>query len=264
MKHISYGMPQLIELDQIEESVQLYSELGLDFIELNCNLPACQPEIMNVQYLNLLKSKYNVSYILRLPENLDLGHFNRHIREAHLRVIEEAIGVADRLGCKILNIHMNPGPELSFSDDEDCLYEKYERLYLENLMSSMELIDIWLGGTGVLIGIENTGMFNRSYIQAAVKELLKSGRFCLTWSENQKSNLLDDDYEFLLKHQSEIKYIHLPNQDDEKRQSVTFQEGIKEKLQIAQKNQASVLIKAQTNESLKQSAARIKEWHIFK
>ena len=49
MKHISYGMPQLIELDQIEESVQLCSELGLDFIELNCNLPACQPEIMNVQ-----------------------------------------------------------------------------------------------------------------------------------------------------------------------------------------------------------------------
>lgn len=263
MKRISYGMPQLIDLNQIEENIQLCSELGLDFIELNCNLPGCQPEMMNVQYLNLLKSKYNISYTLRLPENLDLGHFNRHIREGHLRVIEEAIGIADRLGCKILNIQMNPGLELSFSNDEDCLYEKYERLYLENLMASLELIDIWLGGTGVSIGIENTGIFNRSYMQAAVKELLKSSRFCLTWSRNQTSNLFENDYEFLLKHQSKIKYIHLLNQDDEKRQSVGLQAEIKEKLELAQNHQVSVLIEAQTKESLKQSVARIKEQHIF-
>ena len=93
-KWISYGMPQLIELNQIEENVQLCSQLGLDFIELNCNLPFCQPETMNVQYLNLLKSQYTIPFTLHLPETiLDLGHFNWHVREAHL-MIEEAIGVA--------------------------------------------------------------------------------------------------------------------------------------------------------------------------
>ena len=60
-------------------------------------------------------------------------------------------------------------------------------LYLENLMSSMELIDIWLGGNR---------HFNRELkikeclidliFKRLFKELLKSGRFCLTWSENQK------------------------------------------------------------------------------
>lgn len=35
MQRVSYGMPQLIELNSVEENVRLCSQLGLDFIELN-------------------------------------------------------------------------------------------------------------------------------------------------------------------------------------------------------------------------------------
>ena len=87
MQRVSYGMPQLIELNSVEENVRLCSQLGLDFIELNCNLPSCQPETMNVHYLNLLKDQYGIKFTLHLPEDLDLGHFNRHLREAHLNVL---------------------------------------------------------------------------------------------------------------------------------------------------------------------------------
>ena len=180
MQRVSYGMPQLIELNSVEENVRLCSQLGLDFIELNCNLPSCQPETMNVHYLNLLKDQYGIKFTLHLPEDLDLGHFNRHVREAHLKVLEEAIGVADRLGCKILNIHMNPGVHFTLPTEKIELYGKYQQQYLSNIKSSLELIDIWLGGTGVHISIENTGLLHRPHIQTAVNQLLKSGRFCLT------------------------------------------------------------------------------------
>ena len=69
MQRVSYGMPQLIELNSVEENVRLCSQLGLDFIELNCNLPSCQPETMNVHYLNLLKDQYGIkSFILHFQQ----------------------------------------------------------------------------------------------------------------------------------------------------------------------------------------------------
>ena len=205
MQRVSYGMPQLIELNQIEENVQLCATLGLDFIELNCNLPDYQPERMNIQYLNLLKSRYGVGYTLHLPENLDLGHFNQHIRQAHLKVLEEAIGVADRLGSKTLNIHMSPGTHFMLTTEQFDLYEKYKSLYLSNIRSSLELIDIWLGGTGVSISIENTGLLNRPYMQDVVDTLLQSGRFCLTWDTGYDHISNHSDREYMIRNQSFIK-----------------------------------------------------------
>lgn len=266
MQRVSYGMPQLVELDLVEENVQLCSQLGLDFIELNCNLPSCQPETMNVHYLNLLKSQYGVEFTLHLPEDLDLGHFNRHVREAHLKVLEEAIGVADRLGCKILNIHMNPGVYFTLPTEKIELYDKYQQQYLDNIETSLELIDIWLGGTGVLISIENTGVLNRRHIQTAVNQLLDSGRFCLTWDVGHDHVSSHADREFMLNHRSSIKHIHLHDAQgiNDHLELYTGEVDLKEKLQIASENQASVLIEVKTKESLIHSVAKLKENYIFK
>ena len=35
MINLSYGMPQLMDVDGMEENFQLCKELGLDFVELN-------------------------------------------------------------------------------------------------------------------------------------------------------------------------------------------------------------------------------------
>ncbi len=266
MQRVIYGMPQLIELDRIEENVQLCSQLGLDFIELNCNLPSYQPEIMNVQYLNLLKAQYGVTFTLHLPEDLDLGHFNRHVREAYLKVLEEAIGVADRLGSKILNIHMNPGIHFTLPTEKVELYHKYQQLYLSNIRSSIEQIDIWLGGTGVSIAIENTGLLNRPYMQMAVSELLGSGRFCLTWDVGHDYTSNHSDREFILNHCSDIKHMHLHDAKNNKDHLELYSGEIdlKEKLDIATQNHASVLIEVKTKEALIQSVAHLKDKHIFK
>ena len=266
MQRVSYGMPQLIELNWVEENVRLCSQLGLDFIELNCNLPSCQPETMNVHYLNLLKDQYGIEFTLHLPEDLDLGHFNRHVREAHLKVLEEAIGVADRLGCKILNIHMNPGVHFTLPTEKIELYGKYQQQYLSSIKSSLELIDIWLGGTGVHISIENTGLLHRPHIQTAVNQLLKSGRFCLTWDVGHDYISSHADREFMLNHRSSIKHIHLHDAKgrNDHLELYTGEVDLNEKLQIASENQASVLIEVKTKESLIHSVAKLKEKHIFK
>lgn len=266
MQRVSYGMPQLIELNQIEENVQLCATLGLDFIELNCNLPDYQPERMNIQYLNLLKSRYGVGYTLHLPENLDLGHFNQHIRQAHLKVLEEAIGVADRLGSKTLNIHMSPGTHFMLTTEQFDLYEKYKSLYLSNIRSSLELIDIWLGGTGVSVSIENTGLLNRPYMQDIVDTLLQSGRFCLTWDTGYDHISNHSDRDYMLKNQSFIKHMHLHDAKgkDDHLELYSGEIDLPEKIEIAQNNNASILIEVKTKQALIQSVAHLKEKHIFK
>ena len=43
---MEFGMPTLIEQETLEETVKLCKDLGLDFVELNMNLPQYQVEIL--------------------------------------------------------------------------------------------------------------------------------------------------------------------------------------------------------------------------
>ncbi len=138
--------------------------------------------------------------------------------------------------------------------------------YTVNIKSSLELIDIWLGGTGVHISIENTGLLHRPHIQTAVNQLLKSGRFCLTWDVGHDYISSHADREFMLNHRSSIKHIHLHDakERNDHLELYTGEVDLNEKLQIASENQASVLIEVKTKESLIHSVAKLKEKHIFK
>lgn len=257
MLDLGYGMPQLIDVDELEENFQLCCELGLDFVELNCQLPSCQPEGMNVQYLNRLKKQYGVGSILRLPEDLDLGHFNRHVREAHLKVLEEAIGVADRLRCKILTLRMNPGVDVVTPEGRVALYKKYESQYLMNIRTSLELVDIWLGGTGVQIAIDTTDELERGYLQKAVSEMLNSGRFCLTFDANRHFQ----DSGFIRQVRSFIKHVRV-HESVLAQDELSFHIGEADwdkALKLPSEHQASLLIDVKTREALEKAVGHLKE-----
>lgn len=54
---MKFGMPTLIENDNIESSVALCKELNLDFIELNMNLPQYQVNTIDIQKLKAFSRK---------------------------------------------------------------------------------------------------------------------------------------------------------------------------------------------------------------
>lgn len=55
---ISFGMPTLIETSTLEECAKLCAELGLDFIELNMNLPQYQIPKIDIAYFKSIADKY--------------------------------------------------------------------------------------------------------------------------------------------------------------------------------------------------------------
>ena len=61
--NIKFGMPTLIEKDNIVDNVLLCKELGLSFVELNMNLPYCMPENISSKELLAIKEKYGVQVI---------------------------------------------------------------------------------------------------------------------------------------------------------------------------------------------------------
>ena len=48
---LEFGMPTLIELPGAEDCARLCGELGLQFVELNMNMPHYQVNVINVEEL---------------------------------------------------------------------------------------------------------------------------------------------------------------------------------------------------------------------
>ena len=55
-----FGMPTLIETETLTDCVQLCKALGLDFIELNMNLPAYQADVLDIEQLNRIRNTQNI------------------------------------------------------------------------------------------------------------------------------------------------------------------------------------------------------------
>ncbi|MGL4336456.1 MAG: TIM barrel protein, partial [Turicibacter sp.] len=157
MNKISFGMPQLLELESLEQNLKLATSLNLDYVELNMNLPQMQPNLLSANELIALAEKYQMTYTAHLPEDLDVGHFNKHIRKAYLKVLEDSIELAQAVGIKKLNMHMNKGIHFTLPTEKIEIYHRYEAQYLKNIRESLNRISTVLNKYDVTIVIENTG-----------------------------------------------------------------------------------------------------------
>jgi len=109
MQIINFGMPTLIETINIESCVKLCKELGLDFIELNMNLPQYQIESIDIQQLKLICKKDGIYFTIHLDENLNVCDFNNEIANAYTKTVLSTIDIAKQLNMPVLNIHMSNG-----------------------------------------------------------------------------------------------------------------------------------------------------------
>ena len=97
---LKFGMPTLIETESPEDAMKLCSELGLDFVELNMNLPHYQAEgLENTAYLKSLQQKYQVGYTIHLDENLNVCDFNQAVAAAYTKTVERALSSCWKAGC---------------------------------------------------------------------------------------------------------------------------------------------------------------------
>lgn len=190
------GMPTLIELNTLEDNAKLCKELGLDFVEINMNLPLFQASTLSAEHLNKLKDKYQVFFTFHIPEDVDVAHLNDKMRAVNHEIVMDTLSLMEKVESSILNMHMNSGIYFTLPDKKIHLYQNFSDQYIGNIIEFRSKVDEAFVDSGLKICIENTGIFNNTYLTKAVDCLLESDVFDLTWDigHDHSSGHLDKDF----------------------------------------------------------------------
>ena len=131
--NIQFGMPTLIDCPTLEKNLLLCSEIGLDFIELNMNLPEYQLDRLDVAEAKRLFQQYEKFPTIHLEENLNVCDFNTAVADAYLKTVIDTIALAKDLNVPIINMHMPDGVCFSLPEKRVYLFEQYKAQFINRL-----------------------------------------------------------------------------------------------------------------------------------
>lgn len=258
---MQFGMPTLLEYETIEENLALCRELGLDFIELNMNLPQYQTQALRdgLDKYRKITAETGVYFTLHLDENLNFADFNPLVREAYWQTTAEAIRLAKELRMPVVNLHMPHGVYFTLPDKKVYLLEAKAAYFADAVKTFRGLCEREIGDAGIRICIENTDGW-RSFQRIAVETLLASPCFALTWDIGHSHAANDVDEPFLLQHRDRLAHFHI---HDAKGKSNHLALGTGEidlavRLQIAEAQNCRCVIETKTAAALKQSVSFLK------
>ncbi|NLF31837.1 MAG: sugar phosphate isomerase/epimerase [Planctomycetes bacterium] len=183
MSDLSFGMPTLVELPDVAANAALCRRLGLAFVELNMDLPACQPEALPVDDVRRWREREGVEFTVHLPERLDLAAFQREVRRGHVACATTVVDWAGRAGIRRLTMHLAAGVYFTLPDQRVWLYRRHREAFKAHLLDAFDAIVPHVERIGARLLIENDGRFGEDFIADAVETLLDryGPQLGLTW-----------------------------------------------------------------------------------
>ncbi len=255
----NYGMPTLIETNTLCECARLCAELGLDFIELNMNLPQYQLQKTDADYFKRIAAQYGIYYTIHLDENLNVCDFNPYVAEAYRKTVADTIEIAKQLDVQILNMHMAKGVYFTLPDKKVYLFSEYKEQYLESIAKFREMCGNTVGENNIQICIENCDGFE-DFQKGAVELLLESKVFALTFDVGHNHGIGGTDEVFIMKHKDRLRHIHLHDASGKKNHLPlgTGEVDIEKYLSLANEQHCRVVLETKTIDGLKQSVEWLK------
>ena len=257
---MKFGMPTLIEVDSVEETVKLCGELGLDFLELNTNFPKHQPHLLNPQQLNELAKQYGIGYTIHLNDEMAVAEFHPAVSGGYRQAVMEVIDLAKKIGVKKLNMHLSDGAKYTMPDRIVYFYGAYEQNYLQEMKAFRDQCQKAIGDSGIMICVENTNGF-RDYQLAALNILLQSPVFGLTMDigHNECAGRVDEGW--IMDHVNRLHHMHMHDVRNHKNDHLALGEGeldVRKFLSLAKQQDCSVVLETKTVEGLRKSVQWIK------
>ncbi len=250
----NYGMPTLIETSTLQECAKLCAELGLDFIELNMNLPQYQLNKINVDYFKSIADKYGIWYTIHLDENLNISDFNPYVAEAYQNTVLDTIGIAKQLDIKVLNMHMAKGVYFTLPDRKVFLFSEYREQYLKSIVNFRNMCENAIGDADIKICIENCDGYE-DFQKEAIELLLESKVFAVTFDVGHNHGIGGTDEEFIMNHKDRLHHIHLHDAKSRKNHLAlgTGEMDIEKYISLAKEQNCRVVLETKTIDGLKQS-----------
>jgi sugar phosphate isomerase/epimerase len=205
---MDYGMPTLLEFDTLNQNVELALSLGLQFVEINCNVPEFQVDNMNAEVLKKITQETGIYFTFHLDEFLSITDPNIHISEAYINSVLASIEFAKLAHIPNLTMHFLNGVVFTLPTKKIYVYEKYPEYYLSRLTVFKEVCEKAIGNHPIKLCIENVAGFE-PYMQAGIDRLLESKVFGLTYDcgHNHRYHKIDDS--FIKSHQNRIAHMHM-------------------------------------------------------
>jgi sugar phosphate isomerase/epimerase len=258
--NIKFGMPTLIEKDNIMDNVLLCKELGLSFLELNMNLPYCMPENISSKELLAIKEKYNMEFTLHFPEDIDFGCFYEEIRQANIRLFENIASWGNEFGVGVINIHLNPGVYFTLPDEKIFVYEKNKELFIEKFMDSLIKIGDIAKPLGIKVCVEN--MMVHQFVEETFERLSHIPDISFTWDVGHDAMSGYRMEKIFKKYPQKVKHMHLHDYNGKSDHQILFDGKIPldDRIKFAEDNDLTVVIETKTALALRESVSRLKNY----
>lgn len=257
---IEYGMPTLMEYRDIEGCARLCSELGLNFVEINMNLPQYQPSRLSLDKLEQLSEQYGIYYTLHLDENLNVADFNRRVAAAYCATVADAIRMARRLHMPVINMHMAKGVYFTMPERKVYLFDEYNSLYMTALSEFRDECTRLIGQDDIALCVENTDGFADFQLRA-LDMLLDSPAFALTLDTGHDYAAGGVDLPAILARSDRLRHMHV-HDAAEQRSHLALGAGkldLDDKLKLARKFNCRAVIETKTAAALRQSVRWLAE-----
>ena len=267
---LQFGMPTLIENRTLQDNIDLCSSLGLHFIELNMNFPEYQLSCLEEPDALIHAAEgAGIYFTIHLDENLNIADFNPLVTGAYLETVRRSVEAAKKLLCLrdrfgdisqplTLNMHMHHGIFITLPDRKVQMYERDFDTYMESFMRFRSLCEEWIGNSGIMIAVENTDGF-REYEKKAVRFLLESPKFGLTWDIGHSKAAREADVPFLLEHRNRLIHFHIHDAAEKPpRNHLALGDGeidLEARLRLSESRRARCVLETKTVEALERSAA---------
>lgn len=256
---IDMGMPTLIELPDIEDCAALCSKLGLQFVELNMNLPQYQTISLDTDRLGKAAEKYGIYFTIHLDENLNVSDFNPFVAQAYTRTVLETIGIARRMDIPVLNMHLSEGVYFTLPDRKVFLYSQYREQYLHSIRLFRETCESHIGASHLKICIENSSGYTDFQLQA-LELLLESPVFALTFDIGHNYCINNKDEPVIINYSDRLYHFHFHDAAAGKNHLPlgTGEIDLLKYLRMALQCRARVVLETKTVEGLERSVSWMK------
>lgn len=256
---LRFGATYLLENPTVEDAVSLCVQEGLHFVELNSNFPQCLLGSMRADSLKRLAQQHQIFYTLHLDDRFDPFDFNPHVSKAYLQTMLEGLALAKEAGIPVINMHIPRGNIVTLPSGRHYIYQEYPKEFKQNVLNFRSVCEQHAGDK-VRIAIENTDGWEE-YELEAIETLLQSPVFGLTLDVGHDHATGNKDLKFFQKHQDRLCHMHLHDGWDTTNHQALGSGVIPltERLQMAQKVSATVVVETKTKDALHQSVAYLKE-----
>ena len=255
---MQFGMPTLIETKTPEACAALCRELGLDFVELNMNLPEYQPDRLDIDQLRGIAREYGIYYTIHLDEKLDPCDFNPLVADACTRTALRTIENAKRLNAPVLNMHLSSGVYFTLPGKKVYLFDEYHPEYLRKLAGFRDQCQAAIADSCIKICVENTNTFQQEFGANGLSTLLESPAFAVTFDIGHDAGNGFKQRPVIDRHIERLFHMHI--HDARGRENhLAFGDGaldLSKYLDLAKKHDCRAVIEVKTVEGLRRSV----EW----